>query len=132
MKAVSEVIGQMLMLVIAVVLTALIASNLNLLIPDFHETVYADLYGRMNDGTINITHIGGEPLELSKVKLIVDGKTCFLENTTLSCNGRLFGDGDNFWEFGERLQINSSARSVLVVYDTQVVCKMYFGGWDGG
>ncbi|WP_202319119.1 type IV pilin [Archaeoglobus neptunius] len=126
-RAVSEVVGEMLLLVVVVVLVGVLSSNIAGLIPSVQDVPYVDMLATSGSGGVNVTHIGGEPLDISDVRLNIDGTICGFNGTSLDCKipGRLFGDGDTFWEFGERLQINASVREVLVIYHDQIVCKMY-------
>ena len=126
-RAVSEIVGEMLLLVIVVVLAGILSSNIASLIPNVQDTAYVEMLAVSENGELNVIHIGGEPLSLSEVKLMLDDETCRFDGTTLDCkvSGKLFGNGDNLWEFGERLQINSSVSRILVIYHDQIVCKIF-------
>jgi len=126
-RAVSEIVGEMLLLVIVVVLAGILSSNIASLIPNVQDTAYVEMLAVSENGKLNVTHIGGEPLSLSEVKLMLDDEMCGFDGTTLDCkvSGKLFGNGDNLWEFGERLQINSSVSRILVIYHDQIVCKIF-------
>ncbi|WP_456329079.1 type IV pilin [Archaeoglobus sp.] len=126
-KAASEIIGEMLLLVIVVVLAGVLSSNIASLIPSVRDTAYVEMLAVSENGSVNITHIGGEPLNLAEVKLMLDDEVCGFNGTTLDCetSGRLFGNGDDLWEFGERLQVNSSVSRISVIYHDQIVCKIF-------
>ncbi len=134
---VSEVVGEMLLLVVVVILAAVLSSNVGSLMPEFSAPPHATFLG-VKTANINITHTGGEALDLKEIKIAVfdvknltqstyifDGEKLVDENG--DAKGKLHGDGDSLWEFGEVLELNVSAGVVKIVHPDGVVCRMYFG-----
>ncbi len=131
----SEVLGEILMLTITLTLVAVFSANLSSLIPSVGESVYAVFKGRY-DGNLTIQHVGGESLPLSDVRVVVryDGNTaiCRFSGEVLYCNayasGVLLGDGDNYWEFGETLELSPPSGEVWVTIacGNEIVDKLVF------
>lgn len=135
---VSEVIGEILMLAVVVILVAVLASNMGSLFPEFSAQPYATFIGVSADGRVNITHTGGEALNLEEIKIILSYSNLTqivytFEDEKLvdkdgKVRGRLHGDGDGLWEFSEMLEIeNFTAIAVKIVHPEGIICKMYFG-----
>lgn len=72
-RAVSPVLGVVLMIVIAVVLAAVVGSAVLGLGSGPAEAPQASLEFSNDNGTVTATHTGGDPVEFSNVQVKVDG-----------------------------------------------------------
>lgn len=81
----SEMIGEMLKLSIAVTLVAVLSISIYGLLPDErvpHIDIEITVNGT-NPDTIDITHVGGDPLQASEVKIVISNGTGFCEEHQL-------------------------------------------------
>ncbi len=105
-NAVTEIIGTMILLLIAVAVFAVIfytvVSNLN----SSSETI-VDIVGKMNNGYIVLEHRGGEPLDKEQTNIIftIGGYPESHDLSDLTVKRSDGGDGltDGFWNIGETL-----------------------------
>lgn len=127
-RAVSEVMGEMLLLAMVIILVGVVSANMSELLPVFKTPVYADFIAKENAGNITIIHEGGEPLYLNSTRLLVE-KTSSLEilNSTL-LREELVGNNNSYWEFGEYYSFNTSGVILIkIVYEEEVLSRMYMG-----
>ncbi len=76
-RAVSPVIGVVLMVAITIILAAVIGTFVLGLSPDAHQTAIATISidGDAGDGNITLVHEGGEALDLAEHTVVVDGSS---------------------------------------------------------
>ncbi|RLI75679.1 hypothetical protein DRO97_02695 [Archaeoglobales archaeon] len=136
-KAVSEIIGEMLLLAIVVILAAVLSANVSNLMPSFEDVPYATFVGKDN-GNFTITHEGGDPIPLNELRIVIDNgsvMSCTFNKSNLYFQdvlvGRLMGNGNNYWEFGESLITYKSVVGdnvmITIAHEKLVLCKLYFG-----
>lgn len=135
-KAVSGLVGEMLLLSLVIVLIAVLASNVFGLLPSFEETRYASFNG-IREENITIIHEGGDPIPLFGLRIVIMGengtKDCEIIESKLLCANEEFGEfsGGDMWRLGDSLLIYGERLSkrvqILIVNEKQVLCKMSFG-----
>lgn len=136
-KAVSEIIGEMLLLAIVVILAAVLSANVSNLMPSFEDVPYATFVGKDNSN-FTITHEGGGPIPLNELRIVIDNgsvMSCTFNNSNLYFQdvlvGRLMGNGNNYWEFGESLitykSVVGDSVMITIAHEKLVLCKLYFG-----
>ena len=106
-KAVSEVIGTVILLGIGIALFSVV-HTVALTYPFNHSTPTAQLVGTINENTIIIKHQGGESLPLeTKIIFTFEGET----KIVLTANDILdnsTSNGDNLWSIGEKVTYSPS------------------------
>ncbi len=136
-EGVSEVVGELLLLAIVVVVMAVLSSNISTLIPSVEDAPYARFIG-FNEGNITILHEGGESLQLTDLRIVVEGNEttqCVFDGSMLVCDGNAAGelsdDGNGCWDFGETLTIYGDAvgnvSKVVIAHRRGVLCRLIFG-----
>ncbi|MCZ7392621.1 MAG: type IV pilin N-terminal domain-containing protein [Candidatus Methanoperedens sp.] len=110
-EAVSPVIGVILMVAITVILAAVIAAFVfGMGTPQkAPQASIVITSATTSTGYINLTHSGGESIDLSKTRAIIDGNSSSYHDviSQLSNNSKFFGVGD-------LLAINSSSNTVVL------------------
>ena len=103
----SEMIGEMLKLSMAVVFVSVFSMLVYGLLPD-ERVPYVEieiLVNETNSSLIDITHVGGDPLHASEVKIIVINKTG--QNT--------YDLPNTVWKFPETIHLNANLTNVSEV-----------------
>ncbi|RLI76998.1 hypothetical protein DRP07_12600 [Archaeoglobales archaeon] len=138
--AVSEIVGEMFLLVIAITLVAILSANIGNFIPAFEDVPYATFIGKnvSNSDNFTIIHEGGESLPLSGLRVIIDNGSvisCYFEGNNLVCGGIAGQLRDlnlnNRWDFGEILEIYKkdvgNKISITIADERNVLCKIFLG-----
>jgi FlaG/FlaF family flagellin (archaellin) len=104
---VSEMIGEILKLAMVVTLVSVLSMSVYSLIPD-ERPPYLEIemrYNATNSGTIDLTHVGGDPIRVSDVWIevmntsnISDKKDYKLAELT----------NETYWKFPQTIQLNAS------------------------
>ncbi len=148
-KAVSEVLGELLLLVIVVLLAAAFANYSSSFIPPLKNTPQAVFTAYTNGSNYSIVHGAGEPLPFSELRLVVtynytypDERVCEFRYNYTAGNVAVFTCGsekawlflrqgyyNRSWSFGELMNVprNSSRFTVIsIVCGEETVAKVHF------
>ncbi len=134
-KAVSEIVGEMLLLSVVVILVAILSANISGLIPKYDNIPYANFLGIFDNNT-TIIHEGGESIPLNSLRIILTTQngsiiSCNFEGSDLYCNGTKLGslndqNGNNAWDFGEILTIKGTVEKVVIAHEKGVLCEIFY------
>ena len=97
-RAVSPVIGVILMVAITVILAAVIGAFVLGLGGDVDETPQASLTFELDDGNVTIEHRGGDTLDGDDLNIIVDGTN---QTDNFDLDGEDFGPGEILTDEGD-------------------------------
>ncbi len=148
-SAVSEVLGEMLLLVVVVVLAAAFANYSLSLIPPLKNTPQTSIIGYTNGSNYTLLIQFGDPISLSELSLLVtynysypNARTCDYKYSYTVNNVAVFEAGslkaqlflrpgyyNRSWSFGEKLNIprNGSKNTVISVCSgSSVVASLHF------
>ncbi|MHC1570644.1 MAG: type IV pilin N-terminal domain-containing protein [Methermicoccaceae archaeon] len=129
-RAVSSVLGEMLMLSITVVLASVVIVSMNSLAPLQH-TPHVDIKVEYN-GSLVLWHVGGEAMSTQGLLIRIfnasttEGYTTTLNSTAFDPQSDV---GSRMWMFGERIIINESTLNstppfeVIVLHDNHLLTK---------
>ncbi|NPE28236.1 type IV pilin N-terminal domain-containing protein [Methanococcoides sp. SA1] len=78
---VSDVVGTIMMVAITVIMSVVIASAIFSLSPP-PDIPHTDIEFRANGSTIDIYHMGGEPIKVEDMKFMADGQEVFLNSSS--------------------------------------------------
>ncbi len=128
-KGVSEILGEMLLLVIVVILAAFLSANISNYIPSMKSVPYAIFTGKVNGNNYTIIQEGGYPICVSDMKIVIDNGTIAVLNSTQIY--KLLNDvnKNGYWNFGECLNISRSYGNnvtITIVAKGVVICKLFF------
>ncbi|NOR48195.1 MAG: type IV pilin [Methanosarcinaceae archaeon] len=104
----SEMIGEMLKLSIAVMLVAVFSMSVYALLPD-ERVPYVEIelvVNETNSSIIDITHVGGDPLKASEVKIVVKNETGYQDEHLLP---------DQVWRFPQTIHLTTNLMNVSEV-----------------
>lgn len=104
----SEMIGEMLKLSIAVMLVAVLSMSVYALLPD-ERVPYVEIelvVNETNSSIIDITHVGGDPLKASEVKIVVKNETGYQDEHLLP---------DQVWRFPQTIHLTTNLMNVSEV-----------------
>ncbi len=114
-EGVSEIVGTVILLAIAVVAFSAFA----IYVFSYNNpspSPNLNLVGYVDNGNVIIEHKGGEGLKLENIKIIVykgemDSFCCFFDENGMPTENHvhLIGNGNNRWEVGEYVSINATA-----------------------
>lgn len=105
---VSEIIGEMLKLSIVVTLVAVFGVSVYAHLPD-ERVPYVEIeikFNETNSSILDITHVGGDPLEASEVKIVIRNETGYIEDHHLP---------DSVWRFPETIPLSTNLTNVSEV-----------------
>jgi flagellin-like protein len=118
-NAVSEIIGTVILLGIAISLFSLV-QVIALSFPFNANPPSARIVGNIDGNTIYIFHHGGESLSLNtKIIFTIDGDS-YLKNASEILNINT-SDGDNLWNIGEKLNYTHTGNLVDLSVDIMVI-----------
>ena len=101
-------IGEMLKLSIAVMLVAVFSMSVYALLPD-ERVPYVEIelvVNETNSSIIDITHVGGDPLKASEVKIVVKNETGYQDEHLLP---------DQVWRFPQTIHLTTNLMNVSEV-----------------
>jgi len=101
-------IGEMLKLSIAVMLVAVFSMSVYALLPD-ERVPYVEIelvVNETNSSVIDITHVGGDPLQASEVKIVVSNETGYQDEHLLPYQ---------VWRFPQTIHLTSNLMNVSEV-----------------
>ncbi len=127
--AISEVLGEMLLLVIVVVLAAALSASMGNLIPNLKDVPYASFIGRINGDNYTIVHEGGDSINLADLKIVIDNGTITSLDTSQILSAINDENENGYWDFGENLNISrtyGSSVTISIAADGQVLCRLFF------
>jgi len=129
-QAVSEVLGEVLLLVIVVALATVLSASMGNLMPDLKDVPYASFIGRINGNNYTIVHEGGDSIDLTDLKIIIDNGSTITSLGVSQIQSILNDEnGNGYWDFGERLNISrtyGSKVTVTIAVEKQVLCRLFF------
>ena len=110
-EAVSEIIGELLVLFITVAIFGLLITAVNGL-TSHQQTAIVTIAAANNSSTITLTHMGGDTIDYQRIGVVVNGNTVPYTRTDANGNSR--------WDLGEVLYAANPAGQGLdvIVYDS--------------
>lgn len=102
---VSEMIGESLKLAIVVTLVATFSLSAYSLLPE-ERVPHVEIQFEQNitNSSICLSHIGGDPLDMSEIKIAIQNNTAYEEK-------RVSG----IWTFGEKIQIQTNLSNITEI-----------------
>lgn len=148
-RAASEVLGEMLLLVIAILLAVAFANYSSNVIPPFRNTPQTRIAGYVNGSNYTLVVQCGDPIQLSDLSLVVTYNYSYTSARTLDyrynhtagsiavltagkAEAWLFlrpGYYNMSWSFGEKLNVprdSSKSTKISVCSGDEVVARLYF------
>ena len=100
-RAQSEIIGEILLVGVVVLVLSVAGAFVLGEVVDQRDVAYADVEATVEDGSLALSHRGGEPIPASdlRVRVTVNGTPA---TGVTWANGTVAGDGDTLFEIGER------------------------------
>jgi len=149
-RAVTEVLGEVLLLVIVVLLAAAFANYSTILLPSIKNVPQSKFVGKINGSNYTITLQMGEPIQFSGLSVVVvynyttNPETHTLVYQTLQRNEAIFESNDGLkaylylrngwynrsWTFGEYMNIPKKGNYTIVsvIYDNSLVGRLHIVG----
>lgn len=106
-NAVSEVMGEIMMVVVAVVaFTILTAAILSIQTPQSTPRTDVAAWADTNEDTVNIQHGGGEAIDLNNLAIVLEIN---MNRNTLNSSNIISLLGKQYWELGDVIAVNTSS-----------------------
>lgn len=96
----SSIVGEMLLLTMAVVIIAVISVNAQVLLPPPREPVVW-IFQNSTANTVTLIHKGGDAVRVGDLRVLINGT----ENTTFLLNGDRPADPDWLFDLGDRIEV---------------------------
>ena len=113
-KAVSEIVGTVLLLGIAIAMFALVQLFAFGLLSENPNSPSVRLFATIDDNTIYVFHNGGEELSLdTKIIFTIDDN--IINRTAKEIINSTTDNGDKFWNIGEKLSYSPAGSEVSVI-----------------
>ena len=113
-KAVSEIVGTVMLLGIAIAMFTLVQLFAFTLLDENPNSPSVRLFATIDDNTIYVFHNGGEELSLdTKIIFTIDDN--IINRTAKEIINSTTDNGDKFWNIGEKLSYSPAGSEVSVI-----------------